>query len=127
MSKRSHRVRFAGHGAVCLVAPIQNDIWAERLIQTLLREWAYGRPYRTNDERVTAPSTSSISDDPTPRSAVDHPPMLSATSLDAARERRGNGRGERRQTTLRHLNVPASLPLEIEVTGTERWLRGSLA
>ena len=27
---------------------------AERLIQTLLREWAYGRPYRTNDERVTA-------------------------------------------------------------------------
>ena len=21
---------------------------------TLLREWAYGRPYRTNDERVTA-------------------------------------------------------------------------
>ena len=31
------------------------------------------------------------------------------------------GRGERRQTTLRHLNVPASLPLEIEVTGAERW------
>jgi transposase InsO family protein len=27
---------------------------AERLIQTLLREWAYGRPYRTNDERATA-------------------------------------------------------------------------
>ena len=37
------------------------------------------------------------------------------------------GRGERRQTTLRHLNVPANLPLEIEVTGTERWLRGSIA
>jgi DNA invertase Pin-like site-specific DNA recombinase len=33
------------------------------------------------------------------------------------------GRGERRQATLRHLNVPASLPLEIEVTGTERWVR----
>lgn len=27
---------------------------AERLIQTLLREWAYGRPYRTNDERAAA-------------------------------------------------------------------------
>ena len=26
---------------------------AERFIQTLLREWAYGRPYRTNDERAT--------------------------------------------------------------------------
>jgi hypothetical protein len=33
------------------------------------------------------------------------------------------GRGERRQTTLRHRNVPANLPLEIEVTGTERWVR----
>jgi hypothetical protein len=38
-----------------------------------------------------------------------------------------SGRGERRQATLRHLNVPASLPLEIEVTGTERWLRHSTA
>lgn len=27
---------------------------AERLIQTLLREWAYGQPYRTNDERLAA-------------------------------------------------------------------------
>jgi transposase InsO family protein len=27
---------------------------AERLIQTLLREWAYGRPYRTNEERSMA-------------------------------------------------------------------------
>jgi hypothetical protein len=34
----------------------------------------------------------------------------------------GFGRGERRQTTLRHLTVPANLPLEIEVTGMERWL-----
>jgi len=33
------------------------------------------------------------------------------------------GRGERSRTTARHLNVPASLPLEIEVTGAERWLR----
>ena len=38
-----------------------------------------------------------------------------------------SGRGERRQATLRHLNVPVSLPLEIEVTGTERWLRSSTA
>ena len=37
------------------------------------------------------------------------------------------GRGERRQTTVRHLNVPASLPLEIAVTGAERWLRRSTA
>ena len=37
------------------------------------------------------------------------------------------GRGERRPTTLRHLNVPASLPLEIEVTGVERWLTSSTA
>jgi hypothetical protein len=37
------------------------------------------------------------------------------------------GRGERRQTTLRHLNVPANLPLEIEITGAERWLRSSTA
>jgi hypothetical protein len=36
-----------------------------------------------------------------------------------------SGRGERRQAILRHLNVPVSLPLEIEVTGTERWLRSS--
>jgi len=34
----------------------------------------------------------------------------------------GYGRGERRQTTLRRLDVSVSLPLEIEVTGTERWL-----
>jgi transposase InsO family protein len=27
---------------------------AERLIQTLLREWAYGRPYLTNEERAAA-------------------------------------------------------------------------
>ena len=38
-----------------------------------------------------------------------------------------SGRGERRQATLRHLNVPANLPLDIEVTGTEQWLRSSTA
>jgi len=27
---------------------------AERFIKTLLAEWAYGRPYRTNDERLAA-------------------------------------------------------------------------
>jgi hypothetical protein len=31
-----------------------------------------------------------------------------------------------RQTSLTDLNVPACLPLEIEVTGTERWIRGSV-
>ena len=54
ISKRSHRVRFAGHGAVRLVDPSQNDIWAERFIGTLLREWAYARPYRSNTERLDA-------------------------------------------------------------------------
>ena len=38
-----------------------------------------------------------------------------------------SGRGERRQATLRHLIVPTSLPLQIELTGTERWLRSSIA
>ena len=52
ISKRSHRVRFAGHGAVRLVDPIQNDIWAERLIGTIQREWAYARLFRSNQERL---------------------------------------------------------------------------
>jgi hypothetical protein len=34
--------------------PHQNDIWAERFIQTLINEWAYGRLYRTNAERLDA-------------------------------------------------------------------------
>ena len=34
------------------------------------------------------------------------------------------GRGERRQTTLRHLDVPASLQLKIEVTGTDPFRTG---
>jgi hypothetical protein len=38
-----------------------------------------------------------------------------------------SGRGERRQATLRHLHVPGSLPLKIEVMGAERWLRASTA
>ena len=54
ISKRSHRVRFAGHGAVRLVAPIQNDIWAERFNKTLLAEWAYVRRYDTNQARLDA-------------------------------------------------------------------------
>jgi hypothetical protein len=47
--------------------------------------------------------------------------------LDLGHQNGEFGRGERRQATLRHLNVPANLPLEIEVTGGERWLRGSIA
>ena len=54
ISKRSHRVRFAGHGAVRLADPYQNDIWAERFIGTLVREWAYARSYRSNGERLAA-------------------------------------------------------------------------
>ena len=45
----------------------------------------------------------------------------SAMSGEFRVELRQTGRGERRQATLRHLNVPANLPLEIEVTGAERW------
>jgi hypothetical protein len=47
-------VWFAGHGAVRFADPDQNDIWAERFIKTLLAEWAYGRLYRTNTERLDA-------------------------------------------------------------------------
>jgi hypothetical protein len=43
MSKRSHRVRFAGHGAVRFADPDQNDIWIERFHQTLKR-WLGRRP-----------------------------------------------------------------------------------
>jgi len=32
------------------------------------------------------------------------------------------GRGERRQTSTTDLSVPASLPLEIAITGIERWV-----
>lgn len=53
-SKRNHRVRFAGHGAVRLPRSIQNELWAERVIQTLLNEWAYARPHTTNRERAEA-------------------------------------------------------------------------
>jgi hypothetical protein len=35
ISKRSHRVRFAGHGAVRLTGSNQNDIWVERVIREL--------------------------------------------------------------------------------------------
>jgi transposase InsO family protein len=52
ISKRNHRVRFAGHGAVRLADLNQNDIWAERMVRTLLREWAYARPYTDTAERV---------------------------------------------------------------------------
>ena len=52
ISKRSHRVRFAGHGAVRLADPTQNNIWAERFIGTIQREWAYARLFRSNPERL---------------------------------------------------------------------------
>lgn len=54
ISKRSHRVRFAGHGAVRLAGSNQNDIWAERFNGTLLTEWAYARLYVTNQARLDA-------------------------------------------------------------------------
>jgi len=49
---------------------------------------------------------------------------------DAKEQRPGTlrcfGRGERTQTSATDLNVPACLLLEVEVTGTERWIRGSV-
>jgi hypothetical protein len=42
-SKRNHRVPFAGHGAIRLVDPVQNDIWIERFHQTLKR-WLRQQP-----------------------------------------------------------------------------------
>jgi transposase InsO family protein len=53
-SKRNHRVRFAGHGAVRPSDSNQNDIWAERFNGTLLTEWAYVRRYDTNQARLDA-------------------------------------------------------------------------
>jgi glutathione S-transferase len=38
ISKRNHRVRFAGHGAVRPTASVQNDIWVERFWATLQAE-----------------------------------------------------------------------------------------
>ena len=37
-----------------------------------------------------------------------------------------NGRGERSQTSTTDLNVPARLPLEIVLTGVERWTDGAI-
>lgn len=67
ISKRSHRGSFAGHGAVRLSDPAQNDIWAERFIKTLLAEWAYARPYRSNAERRKHPIFCAVR----PRPATD--------------------------------------------------------
>ena len=57
---------------------------AERFIQTLLNEWAYARPYRSNGDRLArasaASSTSTITDVRTPRSAASCPARLSTTS-----------------------------------------------
>ena len=38
-----------------------------------------------------------------------------------------SGRGERRQTSTTDLNVPVRLPLEIALTGVERWTDGAIA
>ena len=61
---------------------------AERVIQTLLREWAYGRPYEIEPGarrmRSRSSSTSTIGADPTRRSADDHPSMLSTTAASAS-------------------------------------------
>jgi hypothetical protein len=38
----------------------------------------------------------------------------------------GSGRGERRQTSTTDLVVPVRLPLEIALTGVERWIGGAI-
>jgi hypothetical protein len=47
ISKRNHRVRFAGHGAVRSAGYLQNDIWIERFHQTLKR-WLGRQPAATD-------------------------------------------------------------------------------
>jgi hypothetical protein len=47
-SKRNHRVRFAGHGAVRPPGSTQNDIWVERIIREVKEDflaWLGGRPF----------------------------------------------------------------------------------
>ena len=65
---------------------------AERFIRTLLDEWAYARPYRSNGERLYAlrrnSSTSTIADVHTPRSAASCPARLSTTSPSSTTRRR---------------------------------------
>jgi len=53
-SKRNHRVRFAGHGAVRPPGSIQNDIWAERWIRTVLSECLYVEVFHAAEERRLA-------------------------------------------------------------------------
>jgi len=48
ISKRSHRVRFAGHGAIRLTDSTQNDIWVERIIREVKEDflaWLGGQPF----------------------------------------------------------------------------------
>lgn len=42
-------------------------------------------------------------------------------------QKREFGRGERSQTTATDLNVPAALPLDIQLTGVDPWTRRSIA
>jgi putative transposase len=51
ISKRNHRVWFAGHGAVRLS---QNDIWVERWIRTVLSESLYVEAFASSAERELA-------------------------------------------------------------------------
>jgi hypothetical protein len=53
--------------------------------------------------------------------SVRHGHLDAAAELPAPQRNRTNGRGERRQSAGTDLFVPARLPLEIVVTGVERW------
>ncbi len=65
---------------------------AERFIGTLLREWAYARPYGptpSDSRRCRSSSITTISAARTPRSVASHPRPLSTTSVvTTARARR---------------------------------------
>jgi transposase InsO family protein len=50
---RSATIAF-GSPATAPSVSAQNDIWSERFNRTLLDEWAYTRPYTSNNERLLA-------------------------------------------------------------------------
>ncbi len=79
-------------------------------------------------EKVEVLGVQSVTIHPTPEAdahgwseAFGTLPLL----LNAGRAFSTDGRGERRQTSTTDLTVPVRLPLEIALTGVERWTDGA--
>lgn len=126
------------HGAVILVAR-QQGIGPESVRQWV-RQAEINRGERSGLTSVSARSTTrrrSTSSGRTTRHDAGTLRYVGATSRTRSTTRRGrgkhesverrSGRGERRQATLRHLNVPVPLRLEIALTGAERSIGGATA